>query len=108
MTSGPETITGHLDSLMEHLQAGDTEQVHMRAYQALFDLQRLRATRPDRSKGRSDIIIAAAQAGIDLGKVNDLDRSIRSVISLVDRDEIAAALEECRAAREHWLAPKGD
>ena len=52
-------------------------------------------------------IIAAVQGGMDLGKINDLDRSIRSVVSLVDRDQIGPALEECEAAREHWLAPKG-
>jgi hypothetical protein len=45
--------------------------------------------------------------GMDLGKINDLDRNIRSVVSLVDSDQIGAALEECNAAREHWLAPKG-
>ena len=107
MISGPETITAHLNTLIEHLQAGNAEQVRMRAYQALFDLQRLRATRPDRSKGGSEFIIAAVQGGMDLGKINDLDRSIRSVVSLVDRDQIGPALEECEAAREHWLAPKG-
>jgi hypothetical protein len=106
MISGPETITAHLNALIEHLQAGNAEQVRMRAYQALFDLQRLRGTRPDRSKGGSDFIIAAVQAGIDLGKINDLDRNIRSVVSLVDRDQMGAALEEGVVARERWLTPK--
>jgi hypothetical protein len=107
MISGPETITAHLNTLIEYLQAGNAEQVRMRAYQVLFDLQRLRATRPDRSKGGSEFIIAAVQAGMDLGKINDLDRSIRSVVNLVDRDQIGTALQECEAAREHWLAAKG-
>jgi hypothetical protein len=79
----------------------------MAAHQTLFELQRLRATVPDRSKGGSGFIIAAVQMGMDLGKINDLDRNIRSVVSLVDSDQIGAALEECNAAREHWLAPKG-
>lgn len=106
MISGPETITGHLNNLIECLQAGDAEQARMRAHQTLFDLQRLRATVPDRSKGGADFSIAAVQMGMDLGKINNLDRSIRSVVSLVDSDQIGAALEECNAALEHWLAPK--
>ena len=107
MFSGPETVTARLNTLIEHLQAGDAEQARMCAHQALFDLQRLRATVPDRKMGGSGFIIAAVQMGMDLGKINDLDRTIHSVVSLVDSDQIGAALEECTAAREHWLAPKG-
>ena len=102
-----ETITAHLDHLIEHLQAGNPEEARMRAHQALFDLQRLRATVPD-PKGGSGFMIAAVRLGMDLAKVHDLDRSIRSVISLMDGDQIDAALEECEVARERWLAPKGE
>ena len=104
--SGPETITGHLDILIEHLQAGNAEEARMRAHQTLFDLQRLRATVPDRTKGGSGYMIAAVKLGMDLGKIRDLDQRIHSVVSLIDSDQIDAALEECAGAREHWLAPK--
>ena len=106
MISGPETITGHLNILIEHLEAGNADEARMLAHQALFDLQRLRATVPDRTKGSSGFMIAAVQMGMDLGKIRDLDGSIHSVISLMNSDQIDAALEECEAARERWLAPK--
>jgi len=80
----------------------------MRAHQALFDLQRLRANVPDRSKGGTGFMIAAVKFGMDLGKIQDLDESIHSVIDLLNSDNIDAALEECEAAREHWLAPKAE
>jgi hypothetical protein len=105
MISGPDTITGHLNGLIEDLQAGDDDQARMRAHQALFDLQRLRAIAPDRSKRRSDVIISAIQEGVDLGKVMDLDRDIRAVLKLLDSEQLDAALEECTAARDRWLAP---
>ena len=107
MISGPETITAHLNNLIEHLQNGDDDQARMCVHQVLFELQRLRATVPDRSKGGGNLIIAAVQMGIDVGKLNDLDGAIRSVLRLVDSDQLDAALEECKAAREHWQAPKG-
>jgi hypothetical protein len=105
--SASETITGHLNSLIDHLQAGNAEEARMRAHQALFDLQRLRATVPDHTKGSSGFIIAAVQLGMDVGKIRDLDGSIHTIVGLVDNDQIDAALEECEAARERWLAPKG-
>jgi hypothetical protein len=104
--SGPETIKGHLDSLVEYLQAGNADEARMRAHQALFDLQRLRANVPDRTKGGSGFMIAAVQLGMDLGKIRDLDASIHSVINLLNSDQIEAALEACQTAREQWLAPK--
>jgi len=108
MISGPETITAHLNNLIENLQNGDADQARMGAHQTLFDLQRLRATVPDRSKGGGALIIAAVQMGIDVGKLNDVDRAIRSVLRLVDSDQLEAAFEECKAEREHWQAPKGE
>ena len=53
---------GHLDSLIEYLQAGNEEDARMRAHQALFDLQRLRANVPDRSKGRSEYMVSLRQS----------------------------------------------
>lgn len=103
-----ETITAHLNHLIEHLQAGNPEEARMGAHQALFDLPRLRATVPDPTKGGSGFMIAAVRLGMDLAKVHDLDRSIRSVIGLLDSEQIDAALEECEVARERWLAPKGE
>jgi len=78
----------------------------MCAHQALFDLQRLRATVPDPTKGGTGVIIAAVKLGMDLSKIRDLDASIHSVISLLNSDQIDAALEECELARERWLAPR--
>ncbi len=103
MFPGPEAITAHLDSMIGFLEAGDDEQARIRAHQARFDLQRLRAITSDQSKGGSGFMIAAVKMGMDLGKVNDLDRSIQSVINLINNAEIAAALEECEIARERWL-----
>ena len=104
--SGPDAIAGHLNILIEYLQAGNAEEARMRAHQTLFDLQRLRATVPDRTKGGSGYMIAAVKLGMDLGKIRELDQSIHSVVSLIDSDQIDAALEECAAARERWLEPK--
>ena len=108
MIPGPETIKGHLDSLIEYLEAGNEEDARMRAHAALFDLQRLRANVPDRTKGGSGYMVAAIKLGMDLGKVRELDQSIHSVIDLLNGDKIDEALEECEAAREKWLAPKPD
>ena len=104
--SGPETITGNLDVLIEHLQSGNAEEARMRAHQTLFDLQRLRATVPDRTKGGSGYMIAAVKLAMDLGKIRDLDGSIQSVVSLINNDQMDTALEECVGARERWVAPK--
>lgn len=108
MISGPEAITEHLDILIDLLEAGNADDARMRAHQILFDFKGLRAYVPDRKTGRSELIVAAVQLGIDVGKVRDLDRSIQSVIDLLNNDQLDAALEACEVARERWLAPKED
>jgi hypothetical protein len=104
--SGPQAITEHLDALIEMLESGDADEALMRAHQVLFDFKALRAYVPDRTAGKSGLIVAAFQLKIDTGKLRDLDESLHSVIDLLNSEQIDAALEECEAARERWLAPK--
>jgi hypothetical protein len=104
--SGPEAITAHLDALVEMLEAGNVDEALMRAHQVLFDFKALRAYVPDRTAGKSGLIVAAFQLKIDTGKLRDLDDSLHSVINLLNGDQVEEALDECESARERWLAPK--
>ena len=106
MISGPQAITEHLDALIEMLEAGNADEARMRIHQVLFDFKALRAYVPDRTAGKSGLIVAAFQLKIDLGKLRDLDESLHSVIDLLNSDQVEEALDECESAREHWLAPK--
>ena len=70
----------------------------MRAHQVLFDFKALRAYVPDRTAGKSGLIVAAFQLKIDTGQVA-ISTIVHSVIDLLNRDQVQEALDECESAR---------